>query len=259
MARGKTIRLAMLHLAPRSDDVQYNIELIEGLIARAAELGANLILTPELAISGFQFYEELGKGWIKSTSRAITEKFAGLARALNVALVLGTPIYQPSDDQYFNAAVFIDADGQAIGAHYKMLVPHGGTESWATPGWELKPIAWQGSKVGLLICGDAYKVSHAEELARQGADVLLGLAAWAPGAHGPSGEWERCSKNTGLCFYVCNRTGKDTQLSFQGSTSIVAVNGTRKVEYADVWPAILTIDIHAESWFPIGEGFSVFR
>jgi predicted amidohydrolase len=164
-----------------------------------------------------------------------------------------------TEDQYFNAAVLIDADGQVVGAHHKVLVLRGGTESWATPGCELKTIAWQGSKVGLLICADAYNVSHAEELARQGANVLLGLAAWAPGAHGPSGEWETCSKNTGLCFYVCNRTGKDTQLSFEGSASIVAVNGTRKAEYSDVRPAILTMDVDAESWLPIGEDFSVFR
>jgi predicted amidohydrolase len=75
----KSLRLAMLHLAPRSDDVRYNIELIEGLIAKAVELGADLILTPELAVSGYQFYERLGEGWIKSGSQAIIEEFSRLA------------------------------------------------------------------------------------------------------------------------------------------------------------------------------------
>jgi predicted amidohydrolase len=62
------------------------------LITKGVELKANLILTPELAISGYEFHEVLGKEWIKTRSHTIIGKFSSLARELHVALVPGSPI-----------------------------------------------------------------------------------------------------------------------------------------------------------------------
>ena len=61
--------------------------------------------------------------------------------------------------------------------------------------------------VGLLICADAYTPAIATTLKAQGAQMLVSAAAWGPGLHGPNGEWERCSRETGLPLLVCNRTG----------------------------------------------------
>ncbi|MDR3560021.1 MAG: carbon-nitrogen hydrolase family protein, partial [Negativicutes bacterium] len=77
------------------------------------------------------------------------------------------------------------------------------------------------------------------------------------GMHGSAGEWEQRSKETGLCFFVCNRTGPEAHLNFEGSLSIVAVNGRRIVEYADKQPAILTIDVDTDSWRPQRENFTI--
>ncbi|MEO8326869.1 MAG: hypothetical protein ABI618_13525 [Nitrospirota bacterium] len=57
--------------------------------------------------------------------------------------------------------------------------------------------------------------------------MLISSAAWAPGFHGPNGEWERCTQDTGLAVLVCNRTGPDRTLDFTAAESIVAQNGER--------------------------------
>ena len=51
----KPLRIAMLHLAPITADVAHNRELAERGLARAVELGAEWIITPELFISGYKF------------------------------------------------------------------------------------------------------------------------------------------------------------------------------------------------------------
>jgi predicted amidohydrolase len=254
----KPIRIALLHFAPCYDNIQSNVALLETLFLKAVELQPDLILTPELAVSGYEFYKILGREWIKEDGKKVIEKFSHLARKNKVALVLGSPIYDAKSDKYYNAAIFINEQGQVIGEHHKILVLPG-AEAWSSPGVEIKPVEWRGHKIGLLICADAYKESIAEKLAQQGAEVLISLAAWAPGEHGPSGEWEQRSKDTGLCVLVCNRTGKGALVNFDGSSSVVVAGGRKVVEYAEKQPAILTIDVDADHWLPSSKKFTVLK
>lgn len=252
------IRISMLHLAFRYNSVSQNVELLERFLSRALQLEPDLVLMPELAVSGYEFYKEIGKGWIKEDVPAVIKKFSQLARENEVAIILSSPRYSAERDRYYNAAIFIDEQGQVLGEHYKVNVLPG-SEGWSSPGFEVNPIDWNGHKIGLLICSDAYTENIAKELATGGANVLFSPAAWAPGMHEPNGEWEQRSKETGLCLYVCNRTGKEDRMNFEGSASAVIASGRRRVEYSDVQPAILTIDANAIDWSPLDEEFSVLK
>jgi len=252
------LRIAMLHLAPRYDNVQHNRELLEAVFLKAVDLQADLIITPELAVSGYGFYKILGRDWIADDSHKIVARFSQLAAENNVALVLGSPIFDKKSDRFYNAAIFIDERGQVLGQHHKFNVLPG-SEAWSSPGVEIKPVNWHRYKIGLLICADAYTDKITSELASQGAHVLISPAAWCPGLHGPDGEWEQRSKETGLCLFVSNRTGNDAQLNFDGSSSLIAVAGSRMLEYSDKKPAILTVDVNADTWLPINERFNVVQ
>jgi predicted amidohydrolase len=149
-----------------------------------------------------------------------------------VAIILSSPRFNAEKDRYYNAAIFIDEHGQIRGEHYKFNVLPG-SEGWSSPGFEVKPITWNGHKIGLLNCSDAYTENIARELAAQGVDVLISPAAWAPGMHEPNGEWEQRSTETGLCMYVCNCTGKEDKKSFEGSASAVISGGRRVFEYRE--------------------------
>lgn len=118
---------------------------------------------------------------------AIIDRFARLARENKVAIVLSYPRYNAEKDRYYNAAIFIDEQGNVLGEHIKINVLPG-SEGWSSPGFEVKPVHWNGSKNGLLICSDAYTENKAKELAVQGANVLISPAAWAPGMYEPNGE-----------------------------------------------------------------------
>ena len=239
----------MLHLAFKHNNVSHNVELLEALFLRALQFKPHMVVTPELAVSGYEFYKEFGKEWIRDDVTAIIDKFSSLARDNKTAIVLSSPRYNAEKDRHYNAAIFIDDRGQVLGEHYKINVLPG-SEGWSSPGFEVEPIQWNGYKIGLMICSDAYTENIAKELATKGANVLVSPAAWAPGVHEPNGEWEQRSKETGLCMYVCNRTGREDKMNFEGSASAVIAGGRRMFEYSGKQPAILTIDADATNWFP---------
>jgi predicted amidohydrolase len=100
--------------------------------------------------------------------------------------------------------------------------------------------------VGILICADAFTPGIAKSLAGQGARLLVSSAAWAPGFHGPNGEWERCTEDTGLPLLVCNRTGRDRTLDFAAAESVVVKDGKRLLTMSSDRSTIFIVEWHLE-------------
>lgn len=253
-----SIRISMLHAALKYDDVAHNIDLLEAMCLKAFELEPDIIVMPELAVSGYEFFKEIGADWIKTVIPPAVDRFCRLAREHHTAIILSSPRFSEPASRYYNAAIFIDEQGRVAGEHYKINVLPG-SEGWSSPGTEITPVAWREHKIGLLICSDAYTGNIAQELARQGASVLVSPAAWAPGFHGPDGEWELRSAETGLSLFVCNRTGAEKNLVFSGGSSLVAAGGRRICDYSNPRPAILAIDANPGDWLPLSRQFEVLE
>ena len=96
--------------------------------------------------------------------------------------------------------------------------------------------------VGLLICADAYTPGIVKALKANGAKLLVSPANWAPGFHGPEGVWERATADTGLPLIVCNRTGKDTTLSFVGARASWPMAAQRLLSLSTRRAAIFMIE-----------------
>lgn len=225
-----TLRIAFLHLAPVLGDLAGNRRLIETAVAQAAQTGATWILTPELAVCGYSFSDRIGTDWIVPQPDEWMAHMGRLASRLRITLFLSQPERDRRTKQLHNSLFVIAPDGTLAGAHRKINALRTGSESWSTPGTEATAVAVAPlDRVGLLICADAYSPGIAESLRRQGARMLVSAAAWAPGFHGPNGEWERCTSDTGLPLFVCNRTGPDLTMDFTKSESVVAKDGVRRL------------------------------
>ncbi|MCW5733176.1 MAG: carbon-nitrogen hydrolase family protein [Enhydrobacter sp.] len=232
--------IALLHLAPRAGALDYNRSLIEKAVLRASALGAQLIATPELCLSGYAFRDVIGTNWIPEQQPALLDWAARLARRAGAVLVLGQP--EADSDALFNSMIVLAPDGGVIGRHRKIAVLRVGAESWSTPGDRPTVVDLPAiGRIGLFVCADMYSKRLVAETAAQGCDLLLSSAAWAPGEHGPSGEWERASLETQRPVLVCNRTGRDA-LDFSGARTVAAVAGTLAFSHADVDDSIVLVD-----------------
>lgn len=241
-AAPESVRVALLHLAPQPGALEINRRAIESATLRAAEHGARVIVTPELALSGYGFRDRIGTAWI-AAQQAETIAWAGaLSRRAAAFVLLGMPEAVPSGDALFNSLLVFAPDGSLAGRHRKIAVLRVGSESWSSPGDRATVVALDGiGRVGLAICADMYSERLVRETVAQGVDVLVSAAAWASGHHGPAGEWERASRMAQRPVLVCNRTGVDV-LDFTGARSVAAVGGSIAQAHASPAPAVVLAD-----------------
>lgn len=237
------LRIALLHLAPVPGDLANNRRAIETAIVRAAQQGATWIITPELAVCGYTFADTLGTSWIQPQPDPWVSDLCRHVARLRITLFLSHPERDQKTDRLYNSLFVITPDGRIVSAHRKINALQVGSESWSSPGNRAQPIAIAPlGPVGLLICADAFSPAIAHNLKAQGARLLVSSAAWAPGLHGPNGEWERCTKDTGLPLLVCNRTGPDRTLNFTKAESVVAKDGRRLLSLQADHAALFLID-----------------
>ena len=238
-----TQHIALLHLAPIPGDRPGNRRLIEKGMIAAAKLGATWIITPELIVTGYTFADRIGTEWIVPQPDSWMTRMCKLASQLRVTLFLSCPEQDRKSRKFYNSLFVIAANGALIGTHRKINTLRVGSEAWSTPGTQAVAIPVPPyRRVGMLICADAYTSEIAQNLRNQGAQLLISPAAWAPGLHGPNGEWERCTRDTGLPLIVCNRTGPDRTLDFRQAESVVAKDGKRLLSLSSARSAVFAIE-----------------
>lgn len=243
--------VALLHLAPRPGDIEHNKRMVEAAVRCASAEGARFVVTPELVVSGYGFRDTIGTNWIARDQAALFAWAADVARQASVSLLLGTP---EADGRLFNSQILFAPDGSRVGHHRKIMVLRVGSESWSTAGDLSTVVTVDGiGRVGLFVCADMYSKRLVDETVAQEVDLLVSSAAWAPGEHGPNGEWERASLETGRPVLVCNRTGLDA-LDFRESRSVAAVGGTITSSHRSPDSAIVLLD-----WVPQARQVSNWR
>ncbi|MED1469181.1 carbon-nitrogen hydrolase family protein [Bacillus salipaludis] len=247
------LKVALLHLLPIAGDIKNNQSLIEKAVKQAANQNADWIITPELAVSGLQFSRKIGTKWIKQHPDEWMTNFLALVQSLNTFVFLGCPEKSESGELY-NSVFVINRDGQLIGKQRKITSI---IDDWSTSGAFIEPIDMGNVKIGVLICADAYNKNIADTLLSKGAEILIAPSAWGPGLHGPNGEWEQRSIDTGLCLFVCNRTGEDESVTFWEAESLIIKNGKRLLSHKSKQSAILTFDWDLEKMDLVTPDFEV--
>ena len=238
----EALRIALLHLDAVPGDIAGNRARIEAGIQEAVSQGADWVMTPELAETGYNFASRIGTKWIAPFPDAWISTLAAIARDNRVALFVGFAERDAKTGKFHNSVAVINRDGVIQGAYRKQRV-HGGAESWSTPGTGGTPFVVDGIPVGLLICADTYKPELAASYRQQGAAILLAPANWPPVAGmGPDDLWERRSAETGLPLIVNNRTGREPELDFTLGESVVAAGGERLFSFSSSQSRVFYVD-----------------
>ncbi len=247
-------RIAFVHIVIVPGDIQRNQYLIVEAVKAASALGAQWIITPELAVSGLQFPQVVGTDWIQPQPDPWTARLCQLVKSLKRTVFLSCPEREASN--LYNSAFVISSNGKIIGRHRKIHVISDSL-AWSTPGREVAPIECDGIKIGLLICSDMYTTDIAGTLKARGAELLISPASWGPGLHGPNGEWELRTRETGLPLFVCNRTGAEKTLDFWKAPSLVIKNGKRLLSHTSDRSAVLIFDWNFTTMVPSSSEYQV--
>lgn len=245
-AKHDSVEIALLHLNLSFADLDSNYRLIERATRLAAAEGAQWVVTPELALTGYRFDLELGTDWISTGPDKYVQQAQALADELNISLFLSHLERSPVDEKAYNTLFVINAHGEIIATHHKInTIPI--SEHWSSPGTNAKPVSVDGHQVGLLICADAWPTDHAASLKQQGAEIIISSASWGPGIYGPGDTWEKRSRETGLPVFVANKTGRERGIDQSDTVSVLSFAGERLVEHQSKDSSILFVSWNTQT------------
>ena len=140
---------------PVSNDIQQNVTSLCRAVEQAAQVRADILLTPEGSLSGYTY--EFNHDLLQAGLQEVT----ALARLRQVGLALGTCFKEP-DDLVYNQVRFYTTDGTYLGFHSKILrcknmldtQQAGEVDHFAAA--ELKVFLFKGVRIGGLICNDLW-------------------------------------------------------------------------------------------------------
>jgi predicted amidohydrolase len=174
------LKLAAVQIDPQIMAGEKNLEKIEAWARVAAGQGAQLIVFPECALTGYVFASRAeALPSMETIPGPSSEKLAKLAAELGVFLVAG--LLEKDGDRAYNAAILVGPQG-LIGRYRKNHLPFLGIDRFLDPGNEPfrvydTPIA----RIGLFICYDCTFPETARVMALHGADILALPTNWPQG------------------------------------------------------------------------------
>jgi len=171
--RGK-VKIAGIQFAGMKQKKDSNIEVATRLIRQAAAEGAQVIMTPEVALTGF-VGGAAERAMAEPIPGATVSRFGQLARELRVYLLIG--MSEVRDGQIYNAMPVIAPTGEVMGVMRKVHIsryetPLGWRNGSEFPVWEFKTATGQ-FRAGIMICYDREIPESARILMLQGADVIF--------------------------------------------------------------------------------------
>ena len=149
-----TVFIAAAQLNPTVGDFEGNARRIIEAAHRAAEQGARVMITPELALSGYPPEDLLLRDSFYASSQAALDRILAACAGLALRLVVGAPVRR--DGVRRNAAVLMHA-GRVLGEYFKRELPNYDVfdeQRYFQPGVQPLVFAVDGVRFGVVICED---------------------------------------------------------------------------------------------------------
>jgi NAD+ synthase (glutamine-hydrolysing) len=238
------VRLALAQIDPTVGDLEGNRELILARIEEARAAGADLVVLPELAVTGYPPEDLLLRPSFVHAARESVESIAAETREL-VALV-GVPLL---DGDLYNACA-ICADGEVAGWAKKRHLPNYGVfdeKRYFSSGDELAVVEVAGTKAGITICEDMWTPGPpTTDLVAAGAELVVNLSA-SPFHVGRAQEREAIfsarARESGVPVALCNTVGGQDELIFDGHSLFIGSDGTVLARAPGFEETLLVVDL----------------
>src|SRR5882724_3084402 len=220
-------------------DLSGNYELILAGYERLAAAGAEVVLTPELAVTGYPPQDLVFKSRFVPENLAIVEKLHASVR--DAALLVGFVDRNEGRGKPFRNAAALLERGKPIRKIHKSLLPTYDVfdeERYFEPASRVEPVEVGGKKIGVTICEDIwtddylprplYDVEPVRALVEQGAEIILNLSASPFRLGAPACRLEMIAAQAHtyqrpICY--CNVVGGNDQLVFDGNSIAVSASG----------------------------------
>jgi NAD+ synthase (glutamine-hydrolysing) len=238
------MRLALAQINSVVGDIDGNAASVAEWLGRAREANADLVLFPELVVTGYPPEDLLLRpGFVRAARRAVDE----IARSVHgITVLLGAPHLETD---LYNAC-FVLAHGEVRGVYKKWYLPNYGVfdeDRYFAAGRELHLLRLGDVVIGPTICEDVWQPGPpATDLALAGAQLVTNISA-SPFHVGKDREREEMLKvraTDNSCFFaLCNAVGGQDELIFDGHSVVLDDEGEVLARAAGFEEELLVVDI----------------
>jgi predicted amidohydrolase len=224
------VRIALAQIAPQLGALEAN------LVAQARTDGADLVVFPELGLTGYLLQDLAAEVAMRLDDPRLTR----LVAATDGLSAVVSFVEESADHRLFIAAALLE-DGRIQHVHRKLFLPTYGLfdeRRFFAAGDLLRAVPSRlGPGVGLAVCEDFWHMSVPQILALDGAQILINVSS-SPGRDlaatnevglGTATSWRTLMRTyaqlTTSFVIFCNRVGVDESISFWGGSEVIAPTG----------------------------------
>lgn len=256
------MKVALAQMNPTVGDVSGNVDLAGHMCEEARARGAELVLLPELCISGYPPRDLVEQADFVGTCMEGLDRFA---RATRVSAIIGLPEArgETAGGRPYNTAAVVEG-GRVISRHRKLLLPTYDVfdeRRHFEPAASLELAAVRGRRLAVTICEDVwndpdfwpaplYPRDPVAELVGMGAEVIVNLSAspfsLEKRALRPQMLRAQAEKHGRPLLYV-NQVGGQDDLVFGGQSVAIGPDGTTLARGPEFREAVVLVDLEART------------
>jgi NAD+ synthase (glutamine-hydrolysing) len=238
------VRLALAQINTTVGDLEGNRALILARLEEARAAEADVVLFPELAVTGYPPEDLLLRPGFVRAARLSLEQIAAATKGISA--LVGTPHF---DGDLFNACA-VCADGEVQAIYRKRFLPNYGVfdeERYFAAGRDLVMLRLGEALLGVTVCEDMWQPGPpATDLALAGAQLLVNLSA-SPFHVGKDRDREEMfqqrARDTSSFVAFVNAVGGQDELIFDGHSCVLDDEGEVLARAPGFEEALLVVDV----------------
>ena len=233
------MKIGFARINPTVGDLRGNFEKIAGAYDQLARAGADIVIAPELAVTGYPPKDLVFKSRFVPENLAVLDELQ--KRLSKPALLVGfVDRNEGRGKPFHNAAALLQA-GQPLQKTHKSLLPTYDVfdeDRYFEPARQIAPLNFRGHRIGVTICEDIwterylprpfYDVDPLRALVTQEAEIILNVSASPFNLRKPAIRREMICGLAGTyqrAIFYCNAVGGNDQLVFDGNSIAVDASG----------------------------------
>jgi NAD+ synthetase len=235
------MKISLASINPTIGDLKSNFEKIISNIKKAEEVDSDLIIFPELALTGYPPLDLLDKRSFVDEVISYNSKVTEYAKNIGVIFGSVTRFEDEVGTNLFNSAI-VCFDGQIKSIHKKSLLPNYDVFDevrYFEPSREIHLLEFKGKRFGVTICEDAwndkdfwvhrlYEFDPVEENVKLGAEIIINISA-SPFSIGKekirTEMFSQIARKHKKPVLFVNQVGANTDLIFDGGSKVFNRNG----------------------------------
>ena len=235
------MKIGFAQINPTVGDLRGNFEKITTAYDRLARTGADIVVAPELAVTGYPPQDLVFKSRFVPENLAILDELQ--KRLSQPALLVGFVDRNEGRGKPFRNAAALLQTGEPLQKTHKSLLPTYDVfdeDRYFEPARQIAPLNFRGHRIGVTICEDIwterylprpfYDVDPVRVLVTQEAEMILNVSASPFSLRKPAVRREMICGLAGTYqrpIFYCNAVGGNDQLVFDGNS--IAVNASGQV------------------------------